>query len=589
MSIQLDPRIYLQVSFLFLVILYSGSCVHVYGYPVVPYKPMVHAIYPPNVIKPGTNVTIYANITDIYGKNETASLRYNDSYNIQQVYKHPHLVNGLAWNGTYATEIQTHPNDTVFYTLSFKDELGYSYTHSGTFRNYKSSKIPPVFADIEVENPVTTGERGTPILVPGQDAMVTVIISDSSGVKNANITYAVDNGPNITVPMHIGMQHIGDIFLQFYTITIGWVNFPPNSKINYFISSCDFAGNCQTSRKYDFKVMSHLPFPPSNNLNIRATFSDIDLSNMTARMNIVTTTYLHFTSIGVPVLTAISVDPRSYMNAEDPFFLVPVSHTNQSDLAGVNSTTGTLGLFGDPSLFPYDSYASALVIVIPLVGPVEVNSFNITFNPWYDNSVWATWVPGHSKPFLSSIRDTNLEFACDKFFGFDWCSPDSSVMIIPVSFTRNYTSYYSVVGPLIGIFYLLGAIFMLNSDQLSNRLVLALAVFALIFTLPQLVSVMKPPSSTPTLADNMIGSIILSTIAYTATSVVASAAISRRWALLWDLLVFLAVSATVLIFFLSQKYSADINMWIIPVILVGLGYGLFIRIVKTRGIQHVTR
>ena len=63
---------------------------------------------------------------------------------------------------------------------------------------------------------------------------------------------------------------------------------------------------------------------------------------------------------------------------------------------------------------------------------------------------------------------------------------NSTFMDINMKFTRNYNSIGAIIAPIIGIFYLLGAIFILAENQLGNRLTLALSVFALIFTLPNL-------------------------------------------------------------------------------------------------------
>jgi hypothetical protein len=574
----------LPFIFLFLVTFYSG--VFVYADAYKRYSPVVHE----KII----NDTIYANVTDRYGRDEKPNFRYLDSYNIKPADIRPTLVNGVPWNGTYAVKIPAMPNDIVHYNLSFSDEYNYTYEHPGTYRNYsislQSDKEPPHIDENEVnmKNPFKV-DKDIPLLIPGQNASVAAynITDQLAGVKNASIIYNItDNiANNHTIPMQAEMPVGGSSNNFFGTIPSNELN--PGSFYYYYISSCDFIGNCQTSNKYEFKIMSSVP--RFNRLNITTTFSGIDLSNMTVHMRIIITTELHLPGEIQPNLEGISVDPRS--NSTGELFPVPVSYNKVVDFGEntsyTNSTRSTVHLFGDPSLFPYDSYASTVVIAIPNSSP---NSFNITGNrPDFDNSVLAAWIPHPSKPIIIPASDKRLQNVKN------YCStdstaaesstvlcpalqellPSSSFVIIPVNFTRNYTSSYDVISPLIGIFYLLGAIFVLDSgkEQLSNRLVLALAVFALIFTLPQIVSGMKVVSSSPTIADNLIEGIILSTIAFTASSVVASA-ISHK-AVLWDLVVFLIVSVVVISLML-QKYPLD--AWIIPVILVGLGYGLFIRI-----------
>jgi hypothetical protein len=149
-----------------------------------------------------------------------------------------------------------------------------------------------------------------------------------------------------------------------------------------------------------------------------------------------------------------------------------------------------------------------------------------------------------------------------------------------MKFSRNYT-INGVIAPIIGIFFLLGAIFALPStqDQLPNRLALILGVFALIFSLPQLVNERKPTSSVPTVAETLISIIIVATISYAASSIVSSVVKKEPW--VWiDLAVFLFIIA-VIIYFL-ERYPPDITIWLAPFIVVGLAYGLIVRVLKSK-------
>ncbi len=106
-----------------------------------------------------------------------------------------------------------------------------------------------------------------------------------------------------------------------------------------------------------------------------------------------------------------------------------------------------------------------------------------------------------------------------------------------------------------------------------------MGVFALIFTLPQIANEIKPPSSAPTVADTLISIIIVATIAYAISSIISPAIKRESW-ILMDLTTFFIMSGIV-IYFLAN-YPLDIVMGLIPLMMTALGYGLFVRIIKSK-------
>lgn len=78
-------------------------------------------------------------------------------------------------------------------------------------------------------------------------------------------------------------------------------------------------------------------------------------------------------------------------------------------------------------------------------------------------------------------RDCDTSYLCHTSTTTD---KNSTFMDINMKFVRNYNSIGAIIAPIIGIFYLLGVIFIVPRDRLDNRLMLALSVFALIFALP---------------------------------------------------------------------------------------------------------
>src|SRR5262249_35143817 len=88
---------------------------------------------------------------------------------------------------------------------------------------------------------------------------------------------------------------------------------------------------------------------------------------------------------------------------------------------------------------------------------------------------------------------------------------------------RNY-SIYAVIIPLLLVFYLLGAIFILSSRaNLHKRVTLAVAVFAFIFAFTTVGENLKPlnPSGNPTFYDFLISTLVIATISFTVGSFIS--------------------------------------------------------------------
>jgi hypothetical protein len=295
-------------------------------------------------------------------------------------------------------------------------------------------------------------------------------------------------------------------------------------------------------------------------------------------------------------------------------FAIPLDNSNP--FGAVSSPYNkSLNLIGEPARYPFDKYYLNLVFAIPFAIPRTDTSVNNIVD--FNDLVRASWSPpdyNASYP-LSSINRDKLIPVFNRIFGLDQkgsptiCDvikrtpqmvnlsqiPFSSVLCeydtdyttanVKIDFTRNYAIAVIVI-PLIAIFYLLGAIFIFESspDNISNRLTLTLGIFALIFTLPEVINSMKPATSGPTIADSMLSIIIIATIAFTISSVISSSSIIRNWfpnRYTWiDGIVFLIVSGLVVAYF--SNFPFDITIWLIPIIVFGLGYGLLLRILGVK-------
>jgi hypothetical protein len=296
---------------------------------------------------------------------------------------------------------------------------------------------------------------------------------------------------------------------------------------------------------------------------------------------------------------------------------------------------GPISLQGDPSTYPFDEYSLDLIYIFPIKGLTFREDIQKFFS--FDEAVNASWKPS----MVSALDNTdqifkNLDLYCKvspyyKIKGFEavgaqFIDPihndhitepipactttgvigydeleeaqkenalelfknQHTVLNIKLIFQRNHT-IYPVVIPMLAIFFLLGAIFLFNFDDVgamvSSRLTLTLGIFALIFTLPEIIGSMKPQTNIPTIADSMLSIIILTTIIFTISSIMSSSSIIRNWfprRHSWiDGIVFVIASGFVILYF--SKYLLDQELWwLIPTLLVGLGYGLLLRALGIR-------
>ena len=122
-------------------------------------------------------------------------------------------------------------------------------------------------------------------------------------------------------------------------------------------------------------------------------------------------------------------------------------------------------------------------------------------------------------------------------------------------------------------------------DQVGNRLTLTLGIFALIFTLPEIINSMKPDNAAgPTIADSLLSLIIISTIGITVSSIFSSSSVVQKWFPRrsgWiDGGMFVLMSAVIVI--LLRNYDPSVTTWLMPTIILGLGYGLLLKVLGVK-------
>jgi hypothetical protein len=251
----------------------------------------------------------------------------------------------------------------------------------------------------------------------------------------------------------------------------------------------------------------------------------------------------------------------------------------------------TFSISGNASAYPFDEYNMNFWIAVP------VKNASIETDLQLDNTVNTSWNSTlHAVPVL--LNDTitqqivaeNCRLISEKkdlTLCENGLNEDSFPTILNVSldFKRNH-SIAIVVIPLLASFFLLGAIFIFDaSTDIGNRLAVTLGVIALIFTLPEIINIEKPSSSGPTIADSMISIIIIAAISFTVSSIISSnskvQSKFKHW--LWiDRLVYFLVSSIIIYYFVFIDYPTNIKIWLIPLLLFALGYGLLLNLKRKK-------
>ncbi len=271
----------------------------------------------------------------------------------------------------------------------------------------------------------------------------------------------------------------------------------------------------------------------------------------------------------------------------------------------------SLSLYGHPSIFPFDLFYFNLFYVFPVKFSLIQDDIFCTTFPLFavfrasgcdfsdiliDKLVRVSWDLSNSNISVIAPENLKSEFPTNstnpfylplsRFKGYETENvEDFTFLKVNFEIKRNYAIAVIII-PLVAIFYLLGAIFIFenNIDNIGNRLALTLGIFALIFTLPGIINSMKPQTFGPTIADSMLSTILIASIAFTVSSVISSSSVIRKWFPkhhTWiDGIVFLIVSGLVVAYF--SNYPIDIIIWLIPIIIFRLGYGLLLRILGVK-------
>lgn len=209
----------------------------------------------------------------------------------------------------------------------------------------------------------------------------------------------------------------------------------------------------------------------SNHMKITMAISKLDFSNLTALIDMTVTA--NFSDLGIlshdhtiegvsinDILAHNSPTIKNYFN-----FSIPVLSNS------FKRVTLSVPLFGDPSRFPFDHYNVNLLLAIPRSSLLNLMTSSLL------NSSWVSFTNAY-RADKNSIIITSLMNHCDsneKIKETAFCSPrdsrgNSMFFSTNVNFERNYTIIPTVIWPLIGVFYLLGAVFALDMVPLRTKL-----------------------------------------------------------------------------------------------------------------------
>lgn len=120
-----------------------------------------------------------------------------------------------------------------------------------------------------------------------------------------------------------------------------------------------------------------------------------------------------------------------------------------------------------------------------------------------------------------NIEEYNAYGLCDR--------EDILFQNIRITFERNFATILAILFPVFSIFFLIGAVFIFDNtaENVPNRLLLTLGIFALIFTLPDYMDAAKPPVPYSSIADYLLGEIVLATIVFSISSVLSISLLSH--------------------------------------------------------------
>src|SRR5215831_3623849 len=274
---------------------------------------------------------------------------------------------------------------------------------------------------------------------------------------------------------------------------------------------------------------------------------------------------------------------------EENIFSIPIIQQKDNTssptrflISSPKNVTHSIALSGESLKFPFDRYYLNLTFMIPLGHAIT------DIEPLFGKSIESGWIISPPYPTPHTISSFLAAKFLKQTFG-NLSLPPCSIkkeLIPPISrplyeafcgdsknytfvnfkvgFDRNYLLLYTLLIPLITVFYLLGAIFILKDKDIATKVTITIGIFAFLFTFTPIVKELKPLTDQPTIAESLVTLILIGTIVYTISSTVNNV-IKSRWT---DWFAFTLVCLAVGYFLLALVPP----WWLVPIIIIGLGY-----------------
>lgn len=495
-----------------------------------------------------TEIRMTISVDDVYGKIIDAKILYSsDAISWQE--STMQYVSGEPSSPVLMGKIPPPSNEIVYYKIFVKDDAGFSVT----------KEYDPITLSLDSSAPVIQTISPSPS-TPAEWDQVRVrsrILDSESGIKTVTLSYWVDSNQDsiIELPMaFVPNESISERWDGIYQAFIP--KQLEGTSVDLFVLATDYTGH--TSRMdnhYDVKAI------PEKYASFMINATGLDPKNPS-----------------VPIV----VSGRGQFPIEDDIVNIQVatSRENQFESTIINQRNfnriveeeiNRFQLQGRVNDYPFDRYHLDLTMTVPFAD-VEMNHL-LVYNRTKISGQW----------FMYDTRSL---------------TPDGNggtKYQVNIALERN-ASINAIRIPLVGILLLLGSIFALenNRKNLNNRLLITLSAFAVIFTFSLSIRDAQPLTIGPTLGEVMLSFEIFVAIICVAITLTGYRASKSRWLLenrnpltprqitfVFDWAAFggffSALYVIILIAFPGQ-------FWLIPTVLVCLGYGFVFRMPKERAV-----
>jgi hypothetical protein len=458
------------------------------AFAVLDYGPSVTIIdIIPKGPAPNLPISLIINVTDIYGGIIDASVEYRTS--VAQDWNNGTIqfMSGTPDDATFKATIPPQHSDTVYYRLTFRDNYDfYSVTEDS------------ISISTDFESPMFETPSISPRLpAPWDSVLITSRIQDyDSGISNVTLFYSISNSSKDyqSLPMWMidedptGYDNWDRVFRGAIPPA------PLGSEVLLYVQAVDNAGR-ESMQATSYVVST----PPDGEISISADISRLEPGTIN---NSITLEIDGRFPTGESFVNIDLIDKTLEGRGLNVHLL---NHRNFIDRFE-RTTTQELYFLGSSTAYPFDSYSTSFVLDIPFKN-VQIQYSN----PEVSSTFFEKWG--------SLDSDTNLDV-----------TGSTTLWSDTITVVRNPYTTFSIMIPIIAIFFLLGGTLLLPPTRINERLLITFGIFAAIFSIVPLINGTKPFNfGFPTFADYLVGYLIVSTVSLTLASIVSHQRKNERW------------------------------------------------------------